>query len=81
MHLRTAHMAYSECLPTVLTPLAERACCSFPLLHLISEGCVEGCMGDHITRYCPQVGIAVPFRICFEISVDLGSSYFWLEVK
>jgi hypothetical protein len=27
-HLRTAYTAYSECLPTRLTPLAERTCFS-----------------------------------------------------
>jgi hypothetical protein len=28
MHLHTVHMAYSECLPTLLKPLAERNCFS-----------------------------------------------------
>jgi hypothetical protein len=28
MHLHTVYMEYSECLPTLLTPLAERACFS-----------------------------------------------------
>jgi hypothetical protein len=28
MHLHTVYMAYSECLPTHLSPLAERACFS-----------------------------------------------------
>jgi hypothetical protein len=28
MHLDTAHMACSECLPTLLNPLAERTCFS-----------------------------------------------------
>jgi hypothetical protein len=41
-------MACSERLPTRLNPLAERACFSFPLLHLIfsyyAEGCVASCV-------------------------------------
>jgi hypothetical protein len=47
-HLHIVYMACSERLPTRLTPLAERACFSFPLLHLIlsyyAEGCMASCM-------------------------------------
>jgi len=32
-HLHTIYMAYSECLPTRLNPLAERTCFSQPLYH------------------------------------------------
>jgi hypothetical protein len=28
MHLHTVYMAYSECLPTLLNPLAEKTCFS-----------------------------------------------------
>ena len=73
-------MAYSECPPAVLNPPWLRGPVS-PFLFFVLTFSAEGCMGDHIIRYSVQVGIAVPFRICFEISVDLGSSYFWLEVK
>ena len=51
MHLHAVHMEYSECLPTLLKPLTERTCFSFPLLHLIffyyAEGCMASCMRDH----------------------------------
>jgi hypothetical protein len=47
-------MAHSECLPARLNPLAETACFSFPLLHLIFSYYAEvrmascTCMRDHI---------------------------------
>jgi hypothetical protein len=56
-HLRTVYMAYSERLPTRLNPLAERACFSFHLLHLIfsyyAKGCMASCMRGHKIRYFP----------------------------
>jgi hypothetical protein len=56
-HLHTVYVAYSEGLPTRLSPLAERTCFSFPLLPLLfsyyAEGCMASCMRDRIIRYFP----------------------------
>jgi hypothetical protein len=35
MQLHTVYMEYSECLPTLLNPLAERACFSQVIRYLI----------------------------------------------
>ena len=52
MHLHTVYMECSECLPTILNPLAERTRFSFPLLHRIFSYCVEffmaSCMREPI---------------------------------
>ena len=38
MHLHIVHMAYSECLPTLLNPLAERTCFSQAAMILAALG-------------------------------------------
>ena len=37
-HLHTVYMAYSECLPTRLNPLAERTCFSQVLMRVTARG-------------------------------------------
>ena len=55
MHLHTVYMAYSECLPTRLNPLAERKYFSFPLLRLIFSYLYGGLYGELYERRYNEV--------------------------
>ena len=63
-HLYTVYMAYSECLPTRLNPLAERTCFSQVLLPLWQKCRVElGPTADFLkdlVKTCPSVGAPPP---------------------
>ena len=41
-HLHTVHIAYSECLPTRVNPLAERTCCSQVLKKRVAVAAFDG---------------------------------------
>jgi hypothetical protein len=61
MHLHTVHTEYSECLPTLLNPLAERSCFSQVSIHEMkdSEECPSSCTErTNVNGVCECAGCA-----------------------